>query len=302
MIKVTSFYKFFPIAKKSLPDFKKKLEDKGQTLRVRGLILVGEEGINATISGEIQNLKKYKIYLTGLFKQNFIYKNSYCDKWNFKRLSIKIKKEIVNIGKTYSHLKEENNHLTPEEWKNKMNEIPQIIDTRNDYEVRIGKFKQAINLQMESFKNFPKKIENLNLNKKKDTLIYCTGGIRCEKAIEIMKDKGFKNVYQLKGGILNYLQRYPNFQFEGECFVFDHRVSLDQKLHPSKKYSSCPHCGQPGDVFINCSHCYKEAKVCSICLEKHPHYKTCSKNCAYHFKSGHKCHIKLIKKEVLSKK
>ena len=302
MLKVTSFYKFFSIPKKDLQNFKKDLEGKGQFLKIRGLILIGEEGINSTVSGATQDLEKYKTYLDHLFKQNFFYKDSYCDEWNFKILSVKIKSEIVKLGKVYSQLPEKNNHLTPEEWKNKMNEDVQIIDVRNSYEVNIGKFKQSKNLQIESFKDFSHKIETLDLDKNKDTLIYCTGGIRCEKAIEVMKDKSFKKVYQLNGGILNYLQKHPDSHFEGECFVFDHRVALDQKLKPSKKYFLCPHCGQPGDVFIDCSHCFKEAIVCSGCLEQQSYYKTCSKNCAYHFKSGHKCRKKLQRKELHASK
>ncbi len=303
MIKVTSFYKFFPITKNLLSNLKKKLEEKGQVLKIRGLILIGEEGINATFSGETQSLEEYKDYLNNLFKQDFIYKNSYSNKWNFKLLSIKIKPEIIKIGKVYPQLQESTNrHLTAEEWENRINKNPQIVDIRNIYEVNIGKFNQAKNLQIESFKEFPQKIENLKLDKNEDTLIYCTGGIRCEKALKIMEDKGFKNIYQLKGGILSYLEHYPNSHFQGECFVFDHRVALDQNLHPSKKYSLCPHCGQPGNLSIDCNHCYKKAIVCSICLKKQAYYKTCSKNCAYHYKSGHKCYIKHTKKEIHASK
>ena len=289
MIKVTSFYKFFPIKQSALDGIKKDLMDKGLKLNVRGLILLAEEGINTTVSGAPQSLEQYKKELESLLKQEFFFKDSECEDWNFKMLSIKIKKEIINVGAQYPHLKEQNNHLSPSQWESKMKEGAQVLDVRNDYEVEVGKFKQAKDLNIENFKEFPNKIDESNLDKQKDTLIYCTGGIRCEKAIEIMKDKGFKKVYQLNGGIINYLKDYPNSQFQDECFVFDHRVCVDQNLQTSKKYKLCPHCGQPGYTVINCVHCQKKAFVCDKCLDKSKNYKTCSKNCSYHFKHGHKC-------------
>jgi len=105
-----------------------------------------------------------------------------------------------------------------------------------------------------------------------------------------MKKQSFKEVYQLKGGIIKYLKEYPYKNFEGECFVFDHRAALDQILEVSTKYKLCPHCGQSADQNISCLHCSKPVKVCKKCLNKKiGHLKTCSKNCAYHFRSGHSC-------------
>ena len=249
MIKVTSFYKFFPIEKKNLENYRTKFIEQAQNLNVRGLVLIGEEGINAALCGKEELLEDCKKHTSRLFGENFVWKDSYCGKWNFKRLSVKIKKEIINIGKTHSQLKEKNQHLTPKEWEVKLTDKAQILDLRNTYEVEVGKFKGAQDLNIKSFQEFPKKLKNLKTDKNKETLIYCTGGIRCEKAIEIMKDKGFKKVYQLEGGILNYLKEYPDSQFEKECFVFDHRVALDQNLQASKKYSLCPHCGSARRCF-----------------------------------------------------
>jgi UPF0176 protein len=112
-------------------------------------------------------------------------------------------------------------------------------------------------------------------------LIYCTGGIRCEKAIVEMNNHGFDNVYQLDGGILNYLEKFPNQKFEGECFVFDHRVAVDQDLKPSQTYGLCPHCGQPAEEKIECVRCDTVVAVCNECRDQHGK-RTCSKNCAYH--------------------
>ena len=263
-----------------------------QSLNIKGLIVIGEEGLNATLCGKEELLENCKQHISCLFGKKFFWKDSYCEKWSFKRLSVKIKKEIINIGKTYPLLKTKNQYLSPKEWEEKLKNKVQVLDLRNTYEVEIGRFKEAQDLNIESFQELPKKLENLKIDKNKETLIYCTGGIRCEKAIEIMKDKGFKQVYQLEGGILNYLKEYPHSHFEKECFVFDHRVALDQKLQASKKYSLCPHCGQPGNLNILCKHCEKPAVVCKLCRDQSFHYETCSKNCAYHFKSGHKCRKK----------
>ena len=292
MVKVTSFYKFFPIEEKSLKAYQKKLKEQAQNLNIKGLILMGEEGVNATFCGKEKSLEDCKKYIFWLFEKQFFWKDTCCEKWSFKRLSVRIKKEIITVGKTYPQLKKKNQHLSSKEWEEKLKNRVQVLDLRNNYEVEIGKFKTAQDLNIESFQEFPQKLENLKIDKNKETLIYCTGGIRCEKAIEIMKDKGFKKIYQLEGGILNYLKEYPNSHFEKECFVFDHRVALNQNLQASKKYSLCPHCGQPGDLNISCKHCEKLAVVCKLCKDRSSHYETCSKNCAYHFKSGHKCYKK----------
>lgn len=293
MIKVTSFYKFFPIEKESLKKYRKQLLEEAQKSGLRGLILIGEEGINATICGKEQSVEDFKEGLHPIFKETFFWKDSYCKKWNFKRLSIRIKKDIINIGDLgLPPIKEKEGYLSPSEWEKKLKNHAQILDVRNIYEVDIGKFRKAKDLRLNSFQEFSEKLPKLSLDKSKDTLIYCTGGIRCEKAMEVMKEQGFKKIYQLEGGILNYLKEYPNSHFEKECFVFDHRVSVDQNLQASKKYSLCPHCGQPGDIKISCQHCEKPAVICKLCKEKFSYYKTCSKNCAYHFKSGHNCRKK----------
>jgi UPF0176 protein len=114
-------------------------------------------------------------------------------------------------------------------------------------------------------------------------LIFCTGGIRCEKGILELQNKGYNNVYQLEGGILNYIKEFPNGKFKGECFVFDHRVALDQELKPSSIYELCPHCGQPGALKITCKRCDSDKCICNECATIEFKKDTCSKNCAYHY-------------------
>ena len=291
MVKVTAFYSFFSIPESALLGKKKQLLADGEKHGIRGLILIGPEGINATLSGKESSLEEYKEKVSSLFDQNFHYKDSFSEKWSFKRLSIKIKKEIIKINKQTPSLKKKG-HLSPEEWEEELRKNPQILDIRNDYEIKIGRFKKSFDLNLKVFQEFSQKLKKTPLEKDKKTMIYCTGGIRCEKAMEIMEEQGFKEVYQLEGGILNYLKHYPNSHFKEECFVFDRRVAVDQNLKPSKKYNLCPHCGQPASIKLECSHCEKPFLTCKECLDKYPYAKTCSKNCSYHFKAGHTCNKK----------
>ena len=292
MFKVSSFYKFFPIKKEELKKQQLNIIHSCKQLKIKGLVLISEEGLNTSFCGRENSMEQFKKELSALFKQNFIWKDSYSPVLAFKRLSVKIKKEIINIGQECQASSENNGHLSPQEWEEKLKNSAQILDVRNKYEVELGRFQGAKDLDIDTFQEFAKKLDKLTINKEKDTLIYCTGGIRCEKAIELMKDKGFQKVYQLDGGILNYLKEFPNSHFEDECFVFDHRVSLNQNLEMGKKYSLCPHCGQPGDLAISCQHCEKPCVICKKCQKKSVHYETCSKNCSYHFKQGHVCRKK----------
>ena len=296
MLKVSSFYKFFPLRKTDLKNHQKKLREKALALNLKGLALISEEGVNASFCGAEKSIESYKTYISRLFKRPFFWKDSYSPKACFKRLSVKIKKEIINPGVKGLTIKEKNNYLQPKEWETKLKSKVQVLDIRNIYELELGRFQGAKDLQLNCFQEFPKKLSQLNIDKNKETLIYCTGGIRCEKAMDIMKAQGFKKIYQLEGGILNYLKEYPHSLFKKECFVFDHRTALDQNLQASKKYSLCPHCGQPGQFKIFCHYCDKPAVICKLCKQKAFYYKTCSKNCAYHFKSGHQCRKKHIPK------
>ena len=295
--KISTFYKFFKIPKPLLKSGQKELGAQAKKLQIKGLVLISPEGLNATFCGQEIQIEKLKNKIQNIFHQEFFWKDSYSSKKAFKRLSVKIKKEIINIGKPCPAPKGPKGHLSAQEWENKLKQEPQILDVRNNYEIQVGKFKKAKSLGLNSFQEFSDKLNTAQLDKQKETLIYCTGGIRCEKARQIMKNQGFKKVYQLEGGILNYLKTFPYSEFEEECFVFDHRASLNQKLEVSKRYSLCPHCGQAGDQNINCQHCKKPTVICQSCKEQS--LNTCSKNCAYHFKKGHICKASQIKNKSL---
>ncbi|HLC49240.1 MAG TPA: rhodanese-like domain-containing protein, partial [Candidatus Andersenbacteria bacterium] len=128
-----------------------------------------------------------------------------------------------------------------------------------------------------SFQEFPEFIEKSSIPKDKPVAMYCTSGIRCEKAAEEMRSQGYENVYQLDGGITNYLREYPDGAWQGECFVFDHRSAIDSHLQPSTRYSLCASCGNPGDVKTACTACTTACVMCELCLQKLP--AACSKAC-----------------------
>ena len=281
---IVSFYHFvsFPVDK--LEYLQKEMAEKAKAKNITGLVLLSLEGINATLSGPPAQLNSYLHVvekLTGI--NNFFYKRSSVFKPAFKRMKIRIKPEIIKLDQKTADFGF--HHLEPEDWEAMLNEKDiTVLDIRNDYEVEIGGFKKAQNLNIKEFGEFPQKIKTRHLPKGQKTLIYCTGGIRCEKAIAEMKTQGFKELYQLKGGIIHYLKQFPHKSFQGECFVFDRRVAVDQNLNPSQKYALCPHCGQAGGEERKCAHCGKKTKICKKCLSQgQPHLQTCSKNCAHHY-------------------
>lgn len=288
---IVSFYRFLSFPNKSLKKMREGLIKKGEEEQVVGLILLSSEGINATLSGKRDNVTKYLEYIKNLTKiDHFFYKRSPSAIPAFKKLRVKIKKEIITFKRPGVTADFGLHDLEPDEWESILHEKEvTILDIRNNYEVEIGQFKRAKNLGLKEFKEFPEKLKSVDLPKEQKTLLYCTGGIRCEKAIVEMQKQGFKELYQLKGGVINYLKSFPNKSFEGECFVFDHRVAIDQTLNPSSRYSLCSHCGQAAGEKVECVHCGKETRVCKICLNKgHQYLKTCTKNCAHHFRKGHK--------------
>ncbi len=283
---ISTFYHFFPLSE--LETVKTELKAIAEKHKTLGLIVIGPEGFNSTVSAEsAENLAAFKESLQkhyGITISNF--KDSFSDVPPFRRFSVKVREEIVTAGiPGRSPEPGINHHLSAEEWdrvlKNEKNFA--LIDTRNWYEYKIGTFKGAINPNIEKFTEFPAFFESQQIPKDKKILIFCTGGIRCEKGILELQDKGYKNVFQLDGGILKYMEEKPRQEFEGECFVFDNRVAVDADLKPSTKYKLCPHCGQPAHIKIECKRCDTEALLCEPCLELEWKKDTCSKNCAYQY-------------------
>lgn len=281
---ITTFYKFISI--KDPVVFKIFLEDLAEKTETIGLIIIGHEGINSTVvSKSQQNLQQFKSeVLKELNLKELLFKDSTASRPPFRRFKVKIRKEIVTLGTPELIPNDEkNNHLSPQEWNQVLKSEQEIliIDTRNWYETKIGTFKNAVNPRTDQFSEFPKFMEENAYDKNKKVLIFCTGGIRCERGILELQRQGFTDVYQLEGGILNYLKEFSNDQFEGECFVFDHRVAVDQKLKPTEKYDLCPHCGQPADILVHCQRCDTKTSICEDCKLLEWKNLTCSKNCAY---------------------
>ncbi len=284
---ISTFYKF---QKDANPEKTKSfLEDLAAQGNTRGLIIIGTEGFNATVCSKTpEALEAFKLAVREYFNvPDLFFKDSNSQVCPFRRFKVKIRDEIVTLGDTTLapyDMDGKNHHLTPAEWNDVMkNDDPVIIDTRNWYETKIGTFKGALNPMTDKFTEFPKYLESKNIPKDKKVLIFCTGGIRCEKGILEVQKQGYENVYQLHGGILNYLNECPNDQFEGECFVFDHRVAVDQNMKPTRKYRLCPHCGQPGNTEIDCKRCDSHELICEDCATLPFKQVTCSKNCAHHF-------------------
>ena len=296
--RIIASYKFFSWPEGT--DFKAKateIELWALEHGILGLLLIGKEGFNGTMSCPSEEardlwLAKLQSFCAPL---TFEYKESLSEFQPFRRAKVKVKKEIVTLGDetVLPASEKDHSHLSPEEWENFIRtKNPVVLDVRNDYEMEIGKFRTAKDWAMKEFTEFPKLVEDLELDKEEPVLMYCTGGIRCEKASIEMRRQGYKNVYQLDGGILNYIKERPHGEFEGECFVFDHRVAVDQDLKPSLRYGLCVHCGQPASLDpLECVQCHAPAIVCTHCLEDHQDdssIQTCSKNCRHHYKMGHK--------------
>lgn len=282
---VSTFYFFKTLD--NLERVKAQVEECAKEHSVTGLCILGTEGFNATVAAPGREaMQAFQAFIKEYFAlPDLFFKDSESDKKPFRRFKIKVREEIVTLGTPeLVPDQKKNHHLTPEEWNKVLKEEKDflLIDTRNWYETQMGTFKGAVNPRIDKFTEFPEFVEQQKIGKDKKMLIFCTGGIRCEKGILELQRQGFQNVYQLEGGIINYLKKFPDDQFEGECFVFDHRVALDQHLHPSETYGLCPHCGQPAKTKIACRRCDTEALICEDCLELEWKKETCSKNCAYH--------------------
>ena len=221
-----------------------------ESLNIRGTLLLAKEGVNGTISGDNDSIMKSLDYLQKDERLvGLEYKFSYSEKPPFKRLKVKLKKEIVTLGvSNIDPIFSSGTYVKPADWNELINDPDVVlIDTRNNYEFEIGSFKGSINPNTETFREFPAYTKN-NLEKYRDKKIamFCTGGISCEKSTAYLKSKGFENVFHLQGGILKYLEevKEDDSLWEGECFVFDDRVAVKHNLELGK-YDQCHACRFP---------------------------------------------------------
>ena len=275
MFKVAALYKFFEIDNPLELQISLKKILKNHS--IFGTILVGSEGINGTIAAkDKKNLSKALTYLKKLkgFKDLDI-KFSDSQKNPFIRLKVKLKEEIVTIGdKSIDPSKSAGEYVNPEDWNSLLEEENiLLIDTRNDYEYSIGTFKDSINPKTQKFRDFPKWLKNQDYTTEdknsKKVAMFCTGGIRCEKASSLMKNEGFKRVYHLKGGILKYFESVSKEKslWNGECFVFDDRVSVKHDLSVGD-YDMCHGCRMPITETDKASQKYIQGVSCPNCYDQ----------------------------------
>lgn len=250
---------------------------------ILGRVWISHEGINATVSGTTGNIEKYKTEI-----KNY---QQFSDTWfkedehnghAFNKIHVRLKKEIVNASFGEVDISKTARRLKPEEL-NKFYESGKdfiIIDARNNYESVIGKFKNAVVPEMETFRDWIKVVEELEHHKDKTIVTYCTGGIRCEKASAYLVQKGFKDVYQMDGGIWNYIKQYQDKYWEGSVFVFDERrIVTPNTMEEIKHIGECYYCGKPASYYINCHNqdCDKLLLTCDECKTANDY--CCSDEC-----------------------
>ena len=267
---VAALYHFTQLG--DLDNKKSRLEFLCEKMQIRGTILLADEGINGTIAGNLSAIKDIVAHIKTWNEIDHIeLKFSTSQKMNFNRMKVKIKKEIVTMGQEINVAKDSGQYVKPQDWNSLISrDDVLLIDTRNQYETRIGNFQKAIDPRTDNFQQFPKWADDLKEETDLNTKIamYCTGGIRCEKATAYMRQLGFQEIYHLQGGILKYLEEIPEEEslWEGECFVFDDRVSLQHGLQEGE-YALCYACQEPISAEDRNSSKYEEGVSCEFCYE-----------------------------------
>lgn len=268
---VCAMYKFVTLD--NFEQLRQPLLDEMLKLDVKGTLLLAVEGINGTVAGSRAGIDALLNWLRQDERlADISWKESYDDEMPFYRTKVKLKKEIVTMGvKDIDPKRVVGTYVKPQDW-NALISDPEVVlvDTRNDYEVDIGTFKGALDPRTKTFREFPQYVkENLDPAKHKKVAMFCTGGIRCEKSTAYLKEQGFDEVYHLEGGILKYLEEVPQEEslWEGECFVFDNRVTVNHQLQKGD-YDQCHACRRPiteDDKAhehyvpgVSCHHCFDE--------------------------------------------
>jgi|ERR1043166_4240898 UPF0176 protein len=235
-IQIIAFYEFKDLgALEDLSGIKERLKRLLRESDVRGTIILATEGFNGMACGEPEQISKFVERAAKVLDTNLSIKSSFFSKAPFRKIDVKIKPEIVTLKKPVDVSLGRGTHVNANDW-NRLISDPDtfVLDTRNDYEYKTGTFKGAVNPQTKKFSELPEFVaNNLDPTKHKRVAMFCTGGIRCEKFAPYLKQMGFKEVFQLEGGILKYLEQVPSDEmlWEGECFVFDERVTVDQSLN-----------------------------------------------------------------------
>ena len=263
-------YKFEPLS--NIDSLVREFQSVCDDLELKGSVYLSPNGINFSLAGSEESIEHFLYFM----KQderflNIPLKKTYSETQPFRRMKVRPKKEIISLGRDDINPRElTGDYVTPEElyamYEN--NEDVIVLDTRNEYETRVGLFENAVDLQLDTFRDFPNAIERLPEEyKNKQIVMYCTGGIRCEKASAVMLKAGFSDVKQLEGGVLDYFKETGGKYWNGDCFVFDERVALDTDLNETE-YIYCYICREPLSAEEKASPDFKINEYCPYCIKK----------------------------------
>jgi len=267
MYQVILYYKFNPV--ENPENFAKRHKHFCKETGLKGRIYISEEGINGTAAGTQEQIERYKKYLTSIPGfEDTEFKTDEADFIPFPKLTCKVRDEIVSLHIEDVDPQKGGEYLEPAEWKETIeNEEDYVmIDVRNDYETKIGHFDGALTPNVKNFYDFPGWLEKADIPKDKKVLMYCTGGIRCEKFSVVMKQKGWEDVNQLHGGILRYAKEEGGKHFKGKCFVFDDRLVVPVDESNLEPIARCEITGKPADSYINCAN--MECNKLFVCSEE----------------------------------
>ena len=249
--------------------FKQQCDELG----LRGTILLSHEGINIFVAGPEDKINTFRSYLSNDPRfADIEFKESYSEQQPFNRMNVRLKNEIISVGlPNFDRVEPDNGRILPHELHEKLlnNDDIVLLDTRNTYETRLGTFSNAIELNLDTFRSFPAAVTQMDESyKDKEIVMFCTGGVRCEKASVIMKDAGFTNIKQLEGGILGYFEEVGGDYWDGECFVFDKRVALLPDLTETGT-TICFACREPLTPKEQLHPAYVPGESCSYCIDRH---------------------------------
>ena len=262
-------YKFEPLENLDslIPEFQNKCDQLG----LKGSVYLSPNGINFSIAGTKKNIDTYIEFMEEDSRfRDIPLKKTFSETQPFRRMKVRLKKEIISLGRDDIDPRElTGDYISPRElfemYETKEDVI--VLDTRNEYETRVGLFENAVDLQLDTFRDFPSAIETLPEEyKDKQIVMYCTGGIRCEKASAVMMKAGFSDVKQLEGGVLDYFKETGGAYWNGDCFVFDERVALDKELKETE-YIYCYICREPLSAEEKASPDFKINEYCPYCIE-----------------------------------
>ena len=262
-------YKFEPLENLDslIPEFQNKCDELG----LKGSVYLSPNGINFSIAGTKKNIDTYIEFMEEDSRfRDIPLKKTFSETQPFRRMKVRLKKEIISLGRDDINPRElTGDYISPRElfemYETKEDVI--VLDTRNEYETRVGLFENAVDLQLDTFRDFPSAIETLPEEyKDKQIVMYCTGGIRCEKASAVMMKAGFSDVKQLEGGVLDYFKETGGAYWNGDCFVFDERVALDKELKETE-YIYCYICREPLSAEEKASPDFKINEYCPYCID-----------------------------------